>query len=81
MSQKRRILRAHGVGVGATSAEIAAAMLPQLVGEDRAELRGVGDAACDLRPPGVPADVACPFRKGHRCPCRFFGSFEGGGGE
>jgi hypothetical protein len=55
-----------------------AAMLAQLVGADRAELRGVNDAACDLRPAGVPADVACPFRKGHACPCRFFGSFEGG---
>lgn len=42
------------------------------------ELASSSDTPCDVRPPGAPAEVSCPFRKGHKCACRFFGKLEGG---
>lgn len=45
-----------------------------LVGANAGELAGPGDERCDApRPDNCPPDVACPFRKGHACPCRYFG--------
>jgi len=46
--------------------------------EQAAELAGVGDEGCDKRPPGLPDDMACCFRKGHTSECRFFGNVEEG---
>jgi hypothetical protein len=46
--------------------------------EEFAQLAGEGDEPCDVRPPAMPSDTRCRFRKGHTCPCRFFGDVESG---
>jgi hypothetical protein len=45
---------------------------------EQAEVAGAGDAPCDVVAEGAPAGVRCPFRKGHACPCRWFGDVMGG---
>jgi hypothetical protein len=44
-----------------------------------AQMPKEGERACGKRPPGaekIEPPIACVFRQGHECACRFFGAVE-----
>lgn len=78
MSLKRKIKRqAAGRAAPDQSRSFFGRLLPAA---QLAELAGPGAEGCDKRPPGLPDDMACCFRRGHTSECRFFGNVEKGHG-
>lgn len=70
----RRIMK----GTSAITTQLRSALLdpePRPPASDHeAQLPKSGEEVCDLRPPGLPDDFGCIYRKGHTCKCRFFGA-------
>ena len=78
MSLRRRIQRRAATAGRATPDQARSFFGRMLPPEQSAELAGPGIEGCDKRPPNLPDDMACCFRKGHTCECRFFGDIEKG---
>lgn len=52
----------------------------RMLGPDAQHLPDPDELTCDAAPPpGLPPGVKCRFRRGHACPCRYFGDIERGG--
>ena len=83
MNQRRRLSRRIKLPSTMTghehSAQTLQGLLTSMLGADAVWLAGTGDEPCDApRPPDLPPEVACRFRRGHRCACRYFGDLEKG---
>lgn len=75
MSRRRSIRR----GLDPANPKMRAMLFAHMLSSaELAEVAGDGDTPCDVRPDNAPTDVRCPFRKGHACPCRWFGDIMGG---